>query len=202
MRIELSTKNTFETDGPNAIHADSIQKLLRKGAMHLSNEIASGVQGRIERDERSGIVRKSKKDGVEVEGDSGDVKKAKLAAFREAYPDVVNSWFDEAEAKLIAELVSGAYAAEREAGQTKRLSELESVVRDLAKVELEAQLGRKPKLADTITVNGVDMTYENLIERYVGSEKHKARLEKDAQKQIDQRKARAERAKSGGTIEF
>lgn len=186
MVIELSTKNRFDVA---AIHADSIQKLLRKGAMHLRNEVATAVQGKIERDERSQIKRKTAKEA----GDTTEVKKAKLEAFRNAFGADVDKWYDEIETALIADLVSGAFAAEREAGSGKRLTELEFEVRGLAKIELEAKLGQKPKNNDVLNVNGKDMTYDDLIEAYVGGQ-HKARLEGDAQKAISARKARADRA--------
>lgn len=135
------------------VHATSATNVIKGMAAHINNEVASKVQGRIERDARSGIVRDTKESKEKgLTPTKGEDKVRLLDAFRDKHGADVDVWIKEAEAAAIAALRDGTFRAPRVGTGERGYTRLQTLMRVNAKIYAMQKLGREkmPKLDDEI----------------------------------------------------
>lgn len=169
------------TRDPAKLPEASLKALLARGFGHyLGNEQQSKVVSKIKAHLANG-------------GKASDVSKDQVKAFREANPDQVKTWADEAIASALQALDNGTVGVR--APGAPRVDPLTAAMHSIARAEvarvLRASGAKVPKGDETVQLGAESFTLAQLVERRLARPDHGPRIKREAEAKVkaDARKA-------------
>jgi hypothetical protein len=165
----------FEVD-EGAIPQAVVAKMLSSAFAHiLGNEVASQVVGKI----RKQIVAGSEKKASDVSRDAVEV-------FREANTDLIATWEEALRSEKVKAILDGSLSVRVSRGPSR--DPLESAMRMIARMEITKTLKdnklKWPKPDETLTLAGVEVDGDTLIDRRLANPEHSKRIKALAERKV------------------